>query len=116
MMRIIQPLNPWWSSAIGAVLGFGMIFIVILISRGGMGAGDMKLFGVLGIVLGAEAVLLSFFLACFIGAVIGGLLLAFNIIKRRQPVPFGPYIVFAALIAYFYSDAIIYWYKNLLIG
>lgn len=115
LMRIVVPLDPWWSALIGAIIGFGIIFIIILISRGGMGAGDMKLFGVLGIVLGTEKVLLAFFLSCIIGSVIGMVLILFKVIKRKQPVPFGPYIVVAAIITYFYGNSLINWYFNLLI-
>lgn len=114
LAKIIQPLDPWWSSIAGAFAGAGIIFIIILISRGGMGAGDMKLLGVMGIVLGIENVLLTFFLACLIGALIGGLLLALKIIKRKTPIPFGPYIIAASLITHFYGQPIIDWYLHFL--
>lgn len=114
ILRIMEPLDSWWNSIIGAVTGFVLIFIIILVSRGGMGAGDMKLFGVLGIVLGFEKILLTFFFACLIGAVIGMILILLKIVKRKQPVPFGPFIVIAALISYFYGDAMIKWYLSLL--
>lgn len=61
IMRMVHPLDPWWSPIIGSIIGFGIIAIIILFSRGGMGAGDMKLFGVLGIILGTQKVLLAFF-------------------------------------------------------
>ncbi|MBR3119563.1 MULTISPECIES: prepilin peptidase [Oceanobacillus] len=115
IVRIIQPLDPWWSSVTGAVTGFGLIFIIILLSRGGMGAGDMKLFGVLGLVLGFEKVILAFFLACLIGAFVGIVLMVLKIVKRKQPIPFGPFIVIAALISYFFGDAMVAWYVSLLI-
>lgn len=114
IMRIIEPLDPWWSSIAGALVGFAMIAIIILVSRGGMGGGDMKLFAMLGIVLGLGNVLVTFFLACLLGAVVGILLLAMKVIKRKQPVPFGPYIVIAALISYFYGDSLIFWYIDFL--
>lgn len=110
IMRIVQPLDPWWAAFAGGLIGFTIIAVIILVSRGGMGAGDMKLFGVLGVVLGIEKVLLAFFLSCIIGALIGVLLLLFKIIDRRQQVPFGPYIVVAALLTYFYGDSLLNWY------
>src|SRR5699024_11733347 len=79
MMRIIQPLEPWWSALIGGGIAFLLLAIIILVSKGGMGAGDMKLFGLLGIVLGLSKVLLTFFLSCLLGAVIGMCLLFFKI-------------------------------------
>lgn len=114
IMRVIVPLEPWWSSIVGGLVAVVLIAIIIIISRGGMGAGDMKLFGVLGIILGTSKVLLAFFLSCLIGAVIGIFLLAFKIIERKQPIPFGPYIIVAAILTYFYGDAMINWYFNLL--
>ncbi|SHF78731.1 prepilin peptidase [Ornithinibacillus halophilus] len=114
VLRIVEPLDPWWSSVVGGVFGFVLLAFIILISRGGMGAGDMKLFGVLGIILGMKGVLLAFFLACIIGSIVGVILLKFKIIERKQPVPFGPYIVVASLITYFYGAALIQWYFNLI--
>ncbi|MFC0301945.1 prepilin peptidase [Virgibacillus soli] len=113
-VRIIQPLHPWWSSIIGSLLGFGTLYIIILVSRGGMGAGDMKLFGVLGIVLGVQKVLLAFFLACFLGALFGGLLIISKNKSRKHVIPFGPFIVFASIISYFYGQNIVDWYVGLL--
>ncbi|SDQ43427.1 prepilin peptidase [Virgibacillus salinus] len=113
IIRIIQPLNPWWSSILGVIIGITILALIIIISRGGMGAGDMKLFGILGIILGVDKVLLAFFLSCMIGAIIGMMLLLFRVIERNQPVPFGPYIVAATLITYFYGELLLNWYFNL---
>lgn len=111
-MRFIVPLDPWWSPLLGSVIGLMIVFVIIFVSRGGMGAGDMKLFAVLGIVLGYKNILLAFFLSCLIGALVGMGLLLFKIIDRKQPVPFGPYIVVATLITYFHGESIIMWYLN----
>lgn len=113
IMRIVQPLDPWWSAPLGSIVGFLLIMAIIFISRGGIGAGDMKLFGVLGIVLGLEKVLLTFFLSCIIGSFIGFMLLAFKLITRKQAVPFGPYIIAATFFSYFYGDQITSWYYSL---
>lgn len=113
-MRIIQPLSIWWSPILGFIIGVSVVGFIIIISRGGMGAGDMKLLGVLGIILGFENVLLTFFLACITGAIIGMTLLLFNIIKRKQKVPFGPYIVGTAIVSYYYGPSIMTWYLHYL--
>lgn len=113
-MRMIQPLDPWWSAFVGGLGAFLLIAAIILVSRGGMGAGDMKLFGVLGLVLGIKKVLLTFFLASLLGAVVGIGLLSLKVIKRKQPIPFGPYIMIAAFISYFYGDVFMMWYMDLL--
>src|SRR5690625_3204070 len=57
-----------------------------------------------GIVLGLKKVLLAFFLSCVIGAVIGMILLFCKKISRNQPFPFGPYIIIATLICYYFRS------------
>ncbi|GAB4074987.1 A24 family peptidase [Barrientosiimonas marina] len=113
--RVIQPLDPWWSSAVGALMGVIIIALIILISRGGMGGGDMKLFALLGIVLGFQKTLLALLLSSVIGALIGGVLLGLKRINRKQPIPFGPFIVMGSLISYFQGDFLLAWYLHNLI-
>lgn len=112
IMRIISPLDPWYNAIIGGAVGYGLVAIIIILSRGGMGAGDMKLLGVLGIVLGLGNVLLTFFIAALLGALIGGLMMLFKKLKRRQAIPFGPYIIVGAIFTYFYGDGVINWYLS----
>ncbi|WP_349654922.1 prepilin peptidase [Neobacillus sp. 114] len=112
--RIIWPLNPWWDSLLGAISGFTLLLIVALVSKGGMGFGDVKLYAVIGFVLGIKLVLLSFFLSTLYGAVLGGLAMIFRIVKRRQPIPFGPFIAAGTLSAYYWGTDIIQFYINFL--
>src|SRR5699024_11539224 len=105
--RLVHPLEPWWSSVAGAVTGAAIIALIILISRGGMGAGDMKLFGVLGFVFGFKEVLLAFFLSCMIGALIGVVLMMLEVVNRKQAVPFGSYIALWPLLTYFFDKLIV---------
>jgi leader peptidase (prepilin peptidase) / N-methyltransferase len=105
--RIIWPLSPFWDSLIGAITGFVLLLIVALVSKGGMGMGDVKLYAVLGFVLGFKLVLLSFFFSTLFGAVIGGLALLFKIVKRKQPFPFGPFIAAGTLTAYYWGSELI---------
>ncbi len=112
--RIFSPLTPWWDSLLGAVVGFGMLYIVALLSRGGMGGGDIKLFFVIGIVLGTVKTLLTLAFASAIGLVIGIIVLRMTKKGRKTPVPFGPSIALAAIILYFYGEHIITWYWQLL--
>lgn len=112
--RIIWPLTPWWDSITGAVTGFVLLLVIALVSKGGMGFGDVKLYALLGFVLGFKLVLMSFFLSTLYGAVIGGLALLFRIVKRRQPIPFGPFIAAGTLSAYYWGSEIIELYLRFL--
>ncbi|RFU65879.1 prepilin peptidase [Peribacillus glennii] len=109
-MRIFLPLDPWWDSLLGAAVGFGLLLLIAVISKGGMGGGDIKLFALLGFVLGTKLVLLSFMAATFLGAFYGVIGILSGFIKRKHPIPFGPFIVVGTLAAYFFGDSILNWY------
>jgi leader peptidase (prepilin peptidase)/N-methyltransferase len=113
--RAFSPLDPWWDSIIGAVGGFGLLLLIAILSKGGMGGGDIKLFAVLGLVLGIIPTLLTLFLAAFIGAIVGVIHLRRSKQGRKTPVPFGPSIALAAIIVYFYGTQMLDWYTNLLV-
>lgn len=113
VLRVFEPLSPWWDSIVGAVVGFGVLFFIAIVSKGGMGGGDIKLFFVIGLVLGWVPTLLTLFLASIIGTVIGVISLKRTKQGRKTPIPFGPSIAIAAIIAYFYGESLVDWYVNL---
>ncbi|MBD8038241.1 prepilin peptidase [Solibacillus sp. A46] len=113
--RILSPLDPWWDSIVGAVLGFSLLLLIAIISKGGMGGGDIKLFLLIGLVLGTYNTLLTLFLASIIGTIVGIIILKVQGKGRKTPVPFGPSIALAAIIVYFYGEQIIDMYLNLLL-
>ncbi|WP_019413861.1 A24 family peptidase [Paenisporosarcina sp. TG20] len=112
--RFLSPLDPWWDSVIGAAGGFGLLLLIAIVSKGGMGGGDIKLFAVIGLVLGLIPTLLTLFIAAFIGSIVGVIHLRRSKQGRKTPVPFGPSIALAAIIVYFYGSQMLDWYKNLL--
>ncbi|MGD6802441.1 prepilin peptidase [Rossellomorea aquimaris] len=114
--RLFIPLDPWWDSLTGSAIGFSLLLLIAVISKGGMGGGDIKLYALIGFVMGVGPLLLAFFLATLLGAVIGMIGLAAGFFQRKKPIPFGPFIAAGALISYFYYDNIIDWYLSLLMG
>ncbi len=108
--RILIPLSPWWDSLAGGILGFLLLLFIAVISKGGMGGGDIKLYSVIGIALGVKLVLLSFFLATLFGAFLGGTGMLIGVVKKGKPIPFGPFIGLGTIIAYFYGNELIKWY------
>ncbi|MCM3122584.1 MULTISPECIES: A24 family peptidase [Bacillaceae] len=113
--RIYQPLMPWWASLIGAAAGFILLLLIAFASKGGMGGGDIKLFALIGFAVGFKSMLLSFFFSTFFGAFFGIIGLLFGLVKKKQPIPFGPFIGIGTLTAYFFGEKIIDWYLNLLL-
>ena len=113
-LRIYIPLDPWWDGLAGALVGFGIPLFIAIVSKGGMGGGDIKLFGLLGFVMGIKGVFLAFLFSTFFGALfgVGGLVL--GLLKRRKPIPFGPFIVIGTLVAYFFGESLFKWYIQFL--
>ncbi|MBA2940050.1 prepilin peptidase [Paenibacillus sp. CGMCC 1.16610] len=115
VLRFIFPGDQaWWSYVLGAVIGGGIIVLIAVLSRGGMGMGDAKLLVVCGAVLGLPHIMVAFVLACMIGSLIGGLLLLLKITKRKQPIPFGPSLALGIMISYGYGSDMIKAYLTLL--
>lgn len=108
------PLTPWWDSLLGSIVGFSMLFIIALISKGGMGGGDIKLFAVIGLVLGAKLTVVAFFLSTLVGTIFGLVGMAIGRVKRGEPMPFGPAIAVGTMIAYFFGEAMIEAYVNVM--
>ncbi|WP_042354909.1 prepilin peptidase [Bacillus rubiinfantis] len=112
--RFYHPLTPWWDSLIGALIGFTLLLVIAIVSKGGMGGGDIKLFAVIGLVIGMKLVLLSFFLSTLFGAVFGIAGMAIGKVKKGKPMPFGPYIALGTITAYFFGESILRWYIDIL--
>lgn len=111
--RLFFPLMPWWNSLVGAAVGFVLLLSIAVVSNGGMGGGDIKLFAVIGFVVGTKTVLLSFFLATLYGAAFGIAALLLRKVKRGNPIPFGPFIAVGTLTAYYCGDIILQYYFRL---
>ncbi|MGE5593215.1 MAG: prepilin peptidase [Betaproteobacteria bacterium] len=84
--------------AVGIIVCGGLVFLIALLSRGGMGGGDVKLMALVGSFLGPWGGLASFMMACFIGAAVGVGLIAAGLKKRKDEIPFGPFIALGTII------------------
>ena len=108
------PLN-LKGSFLGLFLAGGLFLAIVLLSGGGMGGGDVTLIGALGFVLGVKYIFLNIFLSFISGAIISVFLLVSKIKTRKDPIPFGPFIVLGFFITILWGQDIINWYINLLL-
>lgn len=99
-----------WNMFIASLLGGGLLLLIAVASRGGMGEGDIKFAAALGLWLGWKALLLALFLSFIIGGTGGLLLLVLKIKKRKDFIPFGPFIALGSLISILYGNEILTWY------
>lgn len=109
---------PAQDAIIGAIAGYGSLWLVfhsfrLLTGKEGMGFGDFKLFAALGAWLGWQQLPLVILLSSATGAILGGLLIILRGRDRAQPIPFGPFLAIAGLVAFLWGDAIVGWYLGL---
>lgn len=102
------------SSIVGLFLAGGLFLAIVLLSGGGMGGGDVTLIAALGFILGVKYILLSIFLSFLFGAIISIFLLAAKIKTRKDPIPFGPFIILAFFITVLWGQVIIDFYIGLM--
>ena len=111
---ILYNKSPQFLNSIGGLVLSSLLFsIIILASQGGMGGGDLTLIGSLGFILGTKKIFLTIFLSFILGAIISVFLLITKIKGRKDPIPFGPFIILGFFITVFWGEGLIGWYWNL---
>jgi len=100
---------PLHDAVIGAVAGYLVLWAVywlfkLATGKEGMGYGDFKLLAALGAWLGWAMLPTIILLSSVVGALVGISLIVFAKRGRDKPIPFGPYLAAAGMIALFYGD------------
>jgi leader peptidase (prepilin peptidase)/N-methyltransferase len=99
-------------AVIGAAAGYLVLWSVfhgfrLLTGKEGMGYGDFKLLAALGAWMGWQMLPVIILLSSLVGAAVGSLLLLAQRRGRSTPIPFGPYLAGAAIIALFWGQELI---------
>ncbi|MCK5833737.1 prepilin peptidase [bacterium] len=118
---ILAPLRTGsWAGLFWALLagliGAGILFLVrvggkAVFKREALGFGDVKLIAMIGAFVGWQGVLLTIFLGALLGT-IGGIVGMIISKKTREErlIPFGPFLMIAGLIVFYFGESIIGWY------
>jgi leader peptidase (prepilin peptidase)/N-methyltransferase len=101
MSATFAPLDAAVLGAIAGYLSLWSVYWMFKLATGkeGMGFGDFKLLAALGAWLGWKLIPLVILLSSFVGAAVGIMLIVFRRHGRSTPIPFGPYLAAAGLIA-----------------
>lgn len=99
---------------LAALLAGGFLYLLRLVSRGGMGGGDVKLAFALGLWLGVEGVALALFLAFFGGGIIACCLLLSGRRGRGARIAFAPFLALGAVLSLLFADDLFAFYGGLL--
>ncbi len=103
--------TPLSSAVIGAMAGYLSLWSVywlfkLTTGKEGMGYGDFKLLAAIGAWLGWQMLPLVILLSSLVGAVVGVALIVLARHGRNVPIPFGPYLAAAGIIALFWGQDI----------
>jgi len=110
---------PLQDAVIGAAAGYLILWSVywvfkLVTGKEGMGYGDFKLLAALGAWLGWQMLPIIVLLSSLVGAIVGIVLILFKNLGRDNPIPFGPYLAAAGMIALIYGQSISRAYLGLL--
>ena len=94
---------------VGGIIGFFFPLLVTWLFykiRGqiGLGGGDIKLFGILGLLLGPFGIVHNIFMSCMFGSIIGIILILSKKMNKETPLAFGPYIIVVAALQIFLPE------------
>lgn len=124
---VLLALAAWltgeWAALLRAGMGmaalYAFYFVLRLVRPGGMGGGDVKLAGVIGLYLGWVgwgALAVGSFAAFVYGGVFGLALILVRRAGRKSAIPFGPWMILGAWTGVFAGEPIGRWYVNLFVG
>lgn len=103
------------NSLLGLLIGGGFLLIVAIVSRGGMGGGDIKLMAALGFWIGWKYAILSLLLSFIIGGILSLGLLITKVKSRGEFIPFGPFLVMGFIVTALWGERILNWYLRKLL-
>ena len=123
LFTIAAALTGDWGSLLRAAIGMAVLYAFYALLRlarpGGMGGGDVKLAGVVGIYLGWigwGALAVGAFAAFLYGGVFGIALMLLRRAGRKTAIPFGPWMILGAWTGVFAGEAVGRWYVDLFVG
>ncbi len=105
-------LEGWRDSLIGFFVGGGLFYLIAVLSRGGMGGGDIKFIAAAGALMGWQKVLLIIFIGALSGSVVGIALMALKGGTRKSMIPFGPFLALGTLLTLYFGDDLVRLYLS----
>ncbi|MBN1369674.1 MAG: prepilin peptidase [Dehalococcoidaceae bacterium] len=94
----------------GGGAGLLLFLLIVIASRGGMGLGDVKMAGLMGLILGFPGIFVGIFLAVVSGGLVAGIILMLKRKSKRDPIPFGPFLSLGTMAAILWGQPIMDWY------
>lgn len=103
----------WWHRLVGAVVISVPLYIIALITGGGIGGGDIKLFFGIGLILGLWQTLIAAFIAIVSAGLVGAVMMITKKAKKGYELPLGPFIAFGTILTVFLGGMTVSWLSGL---
>lgn len=119
LLNLRETFAPLPVAVIGAAAGYLSLWLVywafkLLTGKDGMGFGDFKLLAAIGAFLGWKLLPAVILMSSVVGAIVGVALIVFARHGRGTPIPFGPYLAAAGVLALLFGDRMTaYWLSTL---
>jgi leader peptidase (prepilin peptidase) / N-methyltransferase len=104
------------SQVLGGIVAFGIFWLIWLVAPKGMGAGDVRLAALIGLLTGLPGALVAVFGSFLLGSIVGVALLVSGVAGRKTAIPFAPFLVVTTFWVMLYVDAMVVWYIGRLFG
>lgn len=102
MFRPEQSVHFWLSALSGFALGGGLFLVVYILSKNGLGGGDVKFIAVAGLYMGLPAVLSTIFIGSVLASIVGISLLLLKKISRKDTLPLLPFLYIGIILSVMY--------------
>lgn len=102
----VTPGLSWRAALVGGILAFIVVYIAALLSRGGLGEGDVTLSTFLGFMMGFPDIILSLIFGVFLGGFVAFMLLITGRVTMKTFIPYGPFLTITGWIMLVWGDEI----------
>jgi prepilin signal peptidase PulO-like enzyme (type II secretory pathway) len=99
-----------WNLVLGILPSLFFLALILISRETWMGFGDFYLSILIGIFLSWPKVLVALFLAFFIGAIFGLILIFLKKKTLKSKIPFAPFLIFSTFFTFFSGEKILDWY------
>ncbi|MBP2632312.1 MAG: peptidase prepilin type [Firmicutes bacterium] len=101
---VFSPFLPAYflNRLVAGMLGGGGLLLLAILTKGGIGGGDIKLLFVLGLWLGSDKLFLTMFFGFISGGIVSAILLLSKLNRLGDPIAYGPYFAISAIVFFLF--------------
>lgn len=101
------------SGVIAAAIGLAFFLTIAYINPRGMGMGDVKLAGLIGLVTGFPLVIVALLIGILIGGLAAIIMLSLKLKGRKDVIAYGTFLAIGPIVTLFWGTDIFHWYQGL---